>query len=159
VQTDHGIDPFAHAAPFRARRNPARWWTAAAVGIAAVLLMALAALLLAGPHALRGGIGAAAAPPLDIQVTRKPQRRMMESGNELLEITGRVRNPTAATQTVPDIRAELRDAAGHVVYGWTIAAPVRALAPKASADFDSAEVDVPRGSKALNLSFAGDADR
>jgi len=35
---------------------------------------------------------------------------------------------------------------------------VRALPAKGSADFDSAEVDVPRGSKALNLSFADTAE-
>ena len=56
------------------------------------------------------------------------------------------------------MRAYLRDGQGRIVYGWTINAPVRALNPKGSADFDSAEVDVPRGSKALNLSFAGTSD-
>ena len=124
-------------------------------------MLLLAALLLVwlGPRWSAASGRSAGDSPLMLQVVQKPDRRMMASGNELFAVSGRIVNPTATMQTVPDIRAELRDAAGHVVYGWTIAAPVRALAPKASADFDSAEVDVPRGSKALNLSFAGDADR
>jgi predicted Zn finger-like uncharacterized protein len=145
--------------PFRATRNRLKIYTWAAAVAAAVLLIAALLLVWLGPRWSSSTARSAGDSPLMLQVVQKPDRRVMASGNELFAVSGRIVNPTATMQTVPDIRAELRDAAGHVVYGWTIAAPVRALAPKASADFDSAEVDVPRGSKALNLSFAGDADR
>ena len=96
----------------------------------------------------------AAGTPLTLEVTHQPERRLLASGNELLAISGRVTNPTDYPQTVPDIRAELRDAQDRVVYGWTITAPVARLAPRSAAEFNSAEIDVPKGSRALNLSFA-----
>jgi hypothetical protein len=93
--------------------------------------------------------------PLLLEVPRKPERRTLESGNELFAVTGRVINPTNQNQRVPDIIAELRDAQGRVVYGWTITPPKRSLGPKQSIEFNSAEVDVPKGARALNLSFSG----
>jgi len=152
-------DPFAHEPPFRPRRNRARMWTWAAA-IFAVLAVAATGLLLAfGTDGIASRLGLAAPEvPLTIQVTRKPERRTMASGNELLAVTGRVLNPTNQPQTVPDIRAELRDAQGRTVYGWTITRPVHQLPAGGSADFDSAAVDVPRGSRALNLSFATGSD-
>ena len=147
-------DPFAHEPPFRPRRNRLRILTWAAIGFAALMFAGVVALMAFGSGGLLGKIGLGAPEvPLTIQVTRKPERRTMASGNELLAVTGRILNPTDQTQTVPDIRAELRDAQGRTVYGWTITHPVNQLPPGGSADFDSAAVDVPRGSRALNLSF------
>jgi predicted Zn finger-like uncharacterized protein len=147
-------DPFAHEPPFRPRRNRLRILTWAAIGFAALMLAAVVALMAFGSSGLLSKIGIGSPEvPLTIQVTRKPERRTMASGNELLAVTGRILNPTELTQTVPDIRAELRDAQGRTVYGWTITHPVKQLPPGGSADFDSAAVDVPRGSRALNLSF------
>lgn len=151
-------DPFAHEAPFRPRRNPLRLLTVAALVFALVVLGALGALLTFGPDQIRSQLGLEQGRvPLTIEVTRKPERRTLASGNELLAVTGRILNSTREVQTVPDIRAELRDAQGRTVYGWTITRPVRQLAPGASADFDSAAVDVPRGARALNLTFVGEA--
>jgi hypothetical protein len=93
--------------------------------------------------------------PLVIEMTKKPERRETASGNELLAVTGKVVNPTDQPQTVRDIRAELRDTQGRTVYSWTITRPVPMLAPGASAEFDSAAVDIPRGAKNLHLSFIG----
>ena len=93
--------------------------------------------------------------PLLLEVPRKPERRTLESGNELFAVTGKIINPTSQSQRVPDILAELRDAQGRVVYGWTITPPKRNIAAKASIEFNSAEVDVPKGARALNLSFSG----
>ena len=79
---------------------------------------------------------------------------MMESGNELFEVNGRVTNPTDTPQSVPDIRAELRDSAGRTVYSWTIARPVATLAPGASVEFNGAVLDVPKNARNLDLSLA-----
>jgi len=153
------LDPYAPAPPFRPRRNPARMKTILAV-LAAVLLLAGAGVLgWIGPRLFANWTKAASAEsPLMLQLVRKPERRTLPTGSELFAISGRIVNPTATRQPVPDIRAELRDGSGRIIYGWTISAPVRVLAPRGVADFDSAEVDVPRGSRALNLSFAGTAD-
>jgi predicted Zn finger-like uncharacterized protein len=160
IRTIDPIDPYAPEPPFRPRRNPFRRMTLFAVLAAVLLLVGAGAVAWFGPTAFAGLFGARKAEsPLMLQVTRKPDRRTLATGNELFAVSGRIVNPTAVAQPVPDIRAELRDANGRPVYGWMINAPVRELPPKGSADFDSAEVDVPQGSKALNLSFAGTEDR
>lgn len=149
---DEDFDAFAHEPPFQPRRGRGR--LVAIVAILLLLAAAGAAVIWFGYPQLIGR-SAAAAPgsPLVLEVTRKPERRVMESGNELLAVSGRIVNPTDKTQKVPQIRAELRDAQGRLVYSWAIAAPVSQLAPRQSATFNSAEVDVPRGARALNLSF------
>ncbi len=143
-------------APFRPRRNPARTQTIAAAASAALLLAACVALIAFGRPLLgRLGLAGAGGPtPLVVTLVGAPQRRPMATGNELLAVTGRVANPTAYPQPVPDIRAELVDAQGRVVYGWTIPAPVDRLAPGRGVTFHSAEVDVPQGARTLNLTFA-----
>lgn len=153
-------DPYAPEPPFRPRRNPVRQMTVLAVLAGVLLLIGAGAVAWFGPAAFAKLFGAnKAQSPLMLQVTRKPDRRTLATGSELFAVSGRIVNPTEVPQSVPDIRAELRDAAGRPVYGWTINAPVRQLPPKGSAEFDSAEVGVPQGSKALNLSFAGTDDR
>ena len=86
-------------------------------------------------------------------LTGTADRRWLASGNELLEVRGEISNPTDETQTVPQIRAELKDGQGRVVYGWSIAPPVRAIQPGGRVNFDSAERDVPRGGRILSLTF------
>lgn len=153
VQEPLGAEP-----PFRARRNPARMWTMLAIAAAVLMLGAVAAISYFGVPGTGGAaVSQEGGSPLVLEVTRKPERRLMESGNELLMVTGRIVNPTDEVQPVPAIRAELRDAQGRVVYGWAIPAPVSQLQPRQATSFDSAEVDVPRGAQALNLRFAASA--
>jgi predicted Zn finger-like uncharacterized protein len=153
--TDDAYDAFAAEPPFRPRRNRARLWTILVV-IGAVLMLATAgAVYWFSMAGIPGMSLAGRETPLQLEVTRKPERRRMESGNELLAVSGRVVNPTDSVQRVPQIRAELRDAQGRVVYEWAISAPVPELAPKQSVTFNSAEVDVPQSAKAFNVHFAG----
>ena len=159
-------DPFEPAPPFRPRRNPARRWTMAAGAVAVILLGGIGAVQYFGtPTMITGLLARAGLPggevdiPLLLEVARKPERRELPSGNELFALTGRVINPTGEAQRVPDILAELRDAQGRVVYGWTITPPKRTIAAHGRIDFDSAEIDVPKGSKKLNLSFSGAAPK
>jgi hypothetical protein len=86
-------------------------------------------------------------------VTTHMDRQRLESGNELLTVTGRVINPTTQEQTVPPLQAQLRSRAGKIVYSWTIAPPARSLAAGASASFNSAEVNVPPGGDELTISL------
>ncbi|WP_240499959.1 hypothetical protein [Sphingomonas montana] len=147
-----GIDPFAHAPPFRPRRNPAKLWTLIAVLVGVALIAAIAALLVLVPTDMadRIGIGTGGTQKLYVQPLNR-ERRVMESGNILLEVSGRVINPTDTVQTVPDIRAEVRDGSDRTVYSWTISRPVRILQPGAHADFDSAAVDVPKSATGVSL--------
>ena len=86
-------------------------------------------------------------------VTTHMDRQQLESGNELLTVTGRVINPTSAEQAVPPLQAQLKTHGGKVVYSWTIAPPARSLAPGASASFNSAEVNVPPGGDELTITL------
>jgi predicted Zn finger-like uncharacterized protein len=101
---------------------------------------------------VRLGIVAAGASPLAL-VTTHMDRQKLESGNELLTVTGRVVNPTTKEQDVPPLQAQLKTRSGQVVYRWTIAPPTRTLPPGASASFNSAEVNVPAGGEELTITL------
>jgi predicted Zn finger-like uncharacterized protein len=155
-------DAFAPSPPFAPRRNPAKRWTLAAAAVAILLMTGVVAVQFFGtPTFVTGLLARAGLPggqvdvPLLLEVPRKPERRELPSGNELFALTGRIVNPTGTAQRVPDILAELRDAQGRVVYGWTITPPRRTIEARGRIEFDSAEIDVPKGSKKLNLSFSG----
>jgi predicted Zn finger-like uncharacterized protein len=100
----------------------------------------------------RVGLGSTGASPLAL-VTTHMDRQRLESGNELLTVTGRVINPTGKEQAVPPLQAQLKNSGGKVVYSWTIAPPARSLPPGASASFNSAEVNVPPGGDELTITL------
>lgn len=159
---DHAeFDAFAHRPPFRPRRNAARRWTVIAVAAGLLMLAAIAAILWLGSPALTARLGlplGAAESPLRLR-DNPIERRELENGSELFAVSGQVSNPSSERQRVPDIRAELRDAQGRLVFSWTIAPQQRSLPPGASIDFNSAKLDVPSNSKRLELSFAGESQR
>ena len=100
----------------------------------------------------RVGLTAGGASPLAL-VTTHMDRQRLESGNELLTVTGRVINPTSKDQAVPPLQAQLKNRTGQIVYSWTIAPPARTLPPGASASFNSAEVNVPPGGDELTITI------
>jgi predicted Zn finger-like uncharacterized protein len=124
--------------------------------VALLVVAALCALFwFFAPAEWKSRLGIAAhASPLTL-VTTHMDRQRLESGNELLTVTGRVINPTGKDQSVPPLTAELRTKAGKVVYRWTIAPPARTLAPGASASFNSAEVNVPPGGEEIKITLGG----
>ena len=130
-----------------------RTWLLVALAFA-LLVAAVAAFYLLGIPgmdrlSMRGGT------PLRLEVPMQPESRMMESGNVLLAVTGRIVNPTERPQKVPQIHAELRDAQNRIVYEWMISPPVPELAPQQAVTFNSAEVDVPKSARKFNVRFAG----
>ncbi|MDT9599534.1 zinc-ribbon domain-containing protein [Sphingosinicella rhizophila] len=144
------FDAFANEPPFRGRRNPARMWTMIAVVAAILMLAGVGAISYFGIPSIGPATGQSGSP---FSIQGRAERQEMASGNELLTVTGRISNLTDQVQRVPPIRAELRDPQGRVVYVWSISAPVTELQPRQSASFNSAEVDVPKGAKALNLTL------
>ena len=145
------------APPFRPRANMTKRWTIAAVAAGVLMLLAVVAILFLGAPGLGTtlGIGAAETP---LRLRDNPiERRELENGSELFAVSGQVTNPSDSRQRVPDIRAELRDAQGRIVYSWTITPQQRTLPPGGAIDFNSAKLDVPSNSKRLELSFAGDS--
>ncbi|HUG46300.1 MAG TPA: zinc-ribbon domain-containing protein [Sphingomicrobium sp.] len=119
------------------------WLMGVIIAIGFVVLIALALWFIA-PDSLRQQVGFAAAEPTPLQIAPgTPERQRLESGNELVVVSGRVINPSGEPQQVPPIEAQLRDSAGRLIYSWTIAPPARTLPPGGSATFNSAEMDVP----------------
>jgi len=136
-----------HAAPRR------RW--SLLLGVILLIAVAAAAFWFFAPPEWkeRAGIAQGGATPLQLMITTS-DRQPLQSGNELVAISGRVINPTDREQNVPPIRAELRDKqTKQVVHRWTIPPPARVLAPRSSASFNSAEVDVPKGGDELTVTL------
>ncbi len=154
-----GYDAFAHRPPFRPRRNSSRRWTVIAVCAGLLMIAGVAAIVFLGAPGLLARIGLpVGAEESPLRLKDNPiERRELENGSELFAVSGRVTNPSSERQRVPDIRAELRDAQGRIVYSWTITPQQRTLNPGGSIDFNSAKLDVPSNSKRLELSFAGEA--
>ncbi len=83
-------------------------------------------------------------------------RRDLPTGTELFAVSGRIINKSKARQSVPNIRAELRDDVtikSRIVFSWTITPEKRSLAPGEAVDFYSAQTDVPASSKRLDFTF------
>jgi predicted Zn finger-like uncharacterized protein len=145
------FSPFAANDEFEpSRRGP----LATIIIIALVIIAAAAAFWFFAPDDFKArlGIAAAGASPLAL-VTTHMDRQRLESGNELLTVTGRVINPTTKEQDVPPIQAQLKNRGGKVVYSWTIQPPARSLPAGASASFNSAEVNVPSGGDELTITL------
>jgi predicted Zn finger-like uncharacterized protein len=149
--TDDEFSPFPRPDESVARpRSPLV--TILIVVIAVAVLAALFYFFAPADLKTRLGLGAAQTSQLALIVTHR-DRQQLESGNQLLTVTGRVINPTAKEQDVPPLQAQLKSRAGKVVYSWTIAPPARTLAAGASASFNSAEVNVPPGGEELTITL------
>ncbi|MCP8892683.1 MJ0042-type zinc finger domain-containing protein [Sphingomonas faeni] len=153
--------PVTEQPPFRPRRNTTRRWTIVAVLAGLLMLIAAGAIVYLGAPGVAAklglGIGSDETP---LRLRDNPiERRELDNGSELFAVSGQVTNPSNQRQRVPDIRAELRDAQGRLVYSWTITPQQRTLAPGGAIDFNSATLNVPANSKRLELSFAGETTR
>lgn len=151
------VDPL----PSRPRRNMPRRWTIVAVLAGLLMLIAAGAIVYLGAPGVAAklglGLGTDETP---LRLRDNPiERRELENGSELFAVSGQVTNPSDQRQRVPDIRAELRDEKGRLVYSWTITPQQRTLAPGGAIDFNSATLNVPANSKRLELSFAGETTR
>lgn len=141
-----------------ARRNPARRWTAAAIAAGLLMIAGVGIILWSSAPGLLANLGLSIGPkqsPLRL-VDNPIERRDLTNGSELFAVSGKVLNPSGTAQRVPDIRADLRDASGKIVFSWTIAPEKRTLAPMSQIDFNSAKLDVPAQSRKLELSFVGE---
>jgi len=152
------IDPFAHQPPFKPRRNPARRWTLAAIAAGLVMLIAAGVVLYSGAPGLAAQLGLTLSPrDTPLRIVSKPiDHHDLDNGSEIFAISGTVLNPTDSRQQVPDIRADLRDEHGRLVYSWTIRPDAMMLAPHGQVGFNSAKLDVPVNAKKLVLSFSGE---
>jgi hypothetical protein len=84
------------------------------------------------------------------------ERRTPPGGGELFVVSGKIVNPTTSALRVPDIQIQLRDDAGNMVHGWRITPEARSIGPKASIDFNSANLNVPANVRVVQFSFANE---
>lgn len=149
------FEPFYDHEPIE---QPKRKWP---LVLLLVLLVALAAVAFwfFAPAELRARAGLASAKESQLYaVVNTGDYQRLASGNNLFTVSGRIVNSTDRRQPVPPIRAELLDATKQkVIYSWTISPPTGSLDLNKSANFNSAEVDVPEGGKFIRIRLGGPA--
>lgn len=141
--------------PRRARRNPARMWTALAIVAALLMVGALSALYFIGPQRIAAWMsGGEAGIEEPLLFTRQSAARdPLPNDKELLTVTGEITNVSGEVQRVPQIRAEVTDAERRAIYETMVAPPLRELQPGQSVTFSFSSTDVPRGGNNVHLSF------
>ncbi|WP_417612227.1 MJ0042-type zinc finger domain-containing protein [Parasphingorhabdus sp.] len=151
-----GESSFAHEPPFKARRNPAKLWTIAAIAFAALVIGAGSALYYFGPPRWISEYEFASGEetPLLIELSAKQDRRTLPDGTEYFAASGTIINPTTTDQDVPPMLVILRDAGGRIVYSWKMNPPEKSLAPGEKINFNEAKLDVPRGASQLEVGWA-----
>ncbi len=155
--SDDLYSPFADDEDEEAPRR--RWPLVVGIVLLLIALIAAGVYFLA-PTELKGRLGLAqgvGAKDLSIQIQQNG-RTQLASGNQLLEVSGLVRNETDQTLPVPPMNAQLRNLQQKVVYTWTIPISPPQLAPGASASFNSASLDVPSDAACLDVFFGQQAE-
>jgi predicted Zn finger-like uncharacterized protein len=143
---------FAHEPPFKARRNPAKLWTMAAVAFALVVASIGGAVWYFGVPTIGMGI-AGAEPDLKIVLNQNLELNERADGTPYFIASGSIVNPTGSTQNVPEMLVTLKDAGGRPVYSWKMKAKVRSLAPGAKVDFSEARLDVPLAATQISVGW------
>ena len=143
---------FAHEPPFKARRNPAKIWTMAAVALAILVAAIGGAISYFGMPEI-GLSNAAAEPDLTIVLNDNLELNEREDGTPYFIASGSIVNPTAVEQNVPEMLVTLKDASGRSVYSWKMKAKTRALGPGEKVDFSEARLDVPLAAKEISVGW------
>ncbi len=143
---------FAHEPPFKARRNPAKIWTMAAVAIAILVAAIGGGISYFGMPEI-GLSNAAAEPDLTIVLNDNLELNEREDGTPYFIASGSIVNPTAVAQNVPEMLVTLKDASGRSVYSWKMKAKTRALGPGEKVDFSEARLDVPLAAKEISVGW------
>ena len=150
--------PFAPEPPFRARRNPAKLWTAAAVAFAITVTGLTGLVMRYGlPDWLpvaQTALGTTAHPDLEWSFPAEHQDlRTLPNGTLYFGASGTITNVGKDVREVPPIQIVLRDAKNHVVYTWTVVPPKDVLKPGESETINEAVTDVPKTAKFAEIGW------
>ncbi|MBT2186844.1 zinc-ribbon domain-containing protein [Sphingobium nicotianae] len=146
--------------PVRARRNPAKLWTIAAVVFSLVVSAAGGALVYFGsPNwAVNLGIGARNQEAgLNFYLPKPPERRNLPTGEEYFAFSARILNDSDHELTVPPVVVELRDDQGRLVFSWMTKADKSRLKPNEEARVSESRLDIPKNARNLELRFVDSA--
>ncbi len=143
--------------PFRARRNPLKFWTAAAAVFAFIALGTIAAVSYWGlPEWVPVSRPTFAAQQPDLVLDfpgDKQDRRTLPNGTEFFGASGTVTNVGREAHALPPILIVLRDGRERIVYEWEVAPPQASLAPGESVTVNEAVTDVPRSAKFADIGW------
>lgn len=146
---------FAAAPPFRARRNPAKLWTAAAVGFFLIASAIGGAIYAFGmpSWAVNLGLGGESEPDLLFYLSKPAERRKLPTGEEYFAFGARIVNSGDRTLAVPPVVVELRDRQNRLVFSWTTKADKSKLKPGEEASINESRLDIPKNAENLSLAF------
>ncbi len=157
TKSDFASSPssFAHQPPFRPRRNPARMWTALAIGFALVTTGAMGAVAKFGlPDWLPLPQSGNSEPDLKLAFPpSRQERRALPNGNDFFNISGTITNVGQSRRTVPVLLITLRDARNRTIYTVEAEPPKSVLAPGESEAINTAIIDAPKPAKAAEIQW------
>ena len=149
---------FDYEPPFRARRNPLKIWTAAALLFAVSAFGAIIAINIWGMPSwlpFERPVFGMEKPGLQLDFPPEQQDlRTLPNGTEYLEVSGSVTNTGRTTASVPSIMIALRNEQDQIVYTWEIVPPQRELAPGEAMRISEAMVDVPRSARVIEIGWS-----
>ena len=148
---------FDYEPPFRARRNPLKLWTAAALTFAVAAFSTILAVNYWGlPEwvPVNRPTFAINQPQLQLEFPPDQQdRRTLPNGTEYFGASGSVTNIGRETVNVPPILIVLRDEMDRIVYSWEIIPPQPSLAPGESMAIKEAVTDIPRSATFVEVGW------
>jgi predicted Zn finger-like uncharacterized protein len=157
-EQESGYSRFGYEPPFRARRNPLRLWTAAALLFAVSVFGAIVAINIWGMPSwlpFERPVFGMEKPGLQLDFPPEQQdKQTLPNGTEYLEVSGSITNTGRTTASVPSIMIALRNEQDQIVYTWEIVPPQRELAPGATMRISEAMVDVPRSARVIEIGWS-----
>ncbi|KMS56784.1 MULTISPECIES: zinc-ribbon domain-containing protein [Sphingobium] len=147
---------FIPAPPFKARRNPLKLWTYAAIGFCLVVAAAGGAFVYFGPPAWMVSMGLAGEegdPDLLFYLSKPAERRKLPTGEEYFAFGARIVNSGAQALPVPPVLVQLRDRQNRLVFSWTTKADKSRLKPGEEASINESRIDIPKNAENLSLTF------
>lgn len=146
---------FAHEPPFRPRRNPAKMWTALAVGFALVTTASMAAVAKFGlPDWLPLPQASNSQPDLKLEFpASRQERRPLANGNDFFNISGTITNVGQSRRSVPALMIVLRDSRQRAVFTVEADPPKPVLAPGETIAINTAIVDAPKAAVAATVQW------
>jgi predicted Zn finger-like uncharacterized protein len=149
-----------YEAPVRARRNPAKLWTIAAIVFFLVVSVTGGARVYFGPPSWAVNLGLSARDTeagLNFYLPKPPERRNLPTGEEYFAFSARILNDSDHELTVPPVVVELRDDQGRLVFSWMTKADKARLRPNEEARVSESRLDIPKNARNLELRFVDSA--
>jgi predicted Zn finger-like uncharacterized protein len=155
------VDPveesrFVPALPTKARRNPLKLWTYAAIGFCLIIAAAGGVFTYFGPPAWMVSMGLVAEegdPDLLFYLSKPAERRKLPTGEEYFAFGARIVNSGTQALPVPPVLVQLRDRQNRLVFSWTTKADKTRLKPGEEASINESRIDIPKNAENLSLTF------